>query len=74
MIQLWKEASITEAMSESLILLDYCLVSLAKSGRILKLKNISEFFKPLYKVDKYVNKIFYYLKINWLSLNSDTIF
>lgn len=61
-------------MPENLIMLDYCLASLAKLRKTLKLEDMLEFFKPWHRVDKYANKIFYCLKINWPLLDFDIVF
>lgn len=52
---------------------DCCLISLTKSGGVLKLEDMLGFFEPWHRVDKPVNKIFYCLEMNQLPLGFDAV-
>lgn len=57
-VKLQRETDITEPMPESLITLDVCLTSLAKSEKLIKLEDLAKFLQSCYTIDKYANKIF----------------
>lgn len=60
-----KKINIKKSMHESLIMLNYYFISLAKSREPLKLKELVKFLKLWYNIDKYLNKIFYFMKIDY---------
>lgn len=67
------EVRVTVVISKSFIIFDCCLVFLVKFRTILKLEDMSKFFKSWHRADKYRNKIYYCLKMNWPILDFDTM-
>lgn len=57
----------------SLIMLHCWLASLINSIGKLKLKDLIEFYKLWYRVDKHRNEIFYYLEVKCFFLSFDAI-
>lgn len=59
------------AIPESLVLPDYCLITLAKSKGLSNLTELIKFLASWYSISKYIQEIFHYLEKNCLSLNSN---
>ena len=70
-IRLWNAAGVKKAMPESLVILDCCLIALAKSGRLLNFTKLIKFFEPWHGISKHAEEILHCLEKNRPSLNSD---
>ena len=70
-IWLWNAAGVKNAMFESLVMPDYCLIPPVKSRRLLNLTELIEFLEPWHGVSKHVKENIQCLKKNRPSLNSD---
>lgn len=56
--RLWNIAGVKMIMPESFIMLDCCLVALAKSEGLLNLTKLIEFLEPWHGISKHAQEIF----------------
>ena len=62
--RLWNGAGVKNTISESLVMLNCCLVALVKSEGLLNITELIEFLEPWHGVSKHTQEIFHYLEKN----------